>query len=201
MSKRQADNTLPQVQVSDDNEMMTNTPSKKRWVHEGSLSSSSTSTVHPMGESNQSPLQPSQSLDGRQLSRDQEYRDSSNSITSLGSMPSFPAILYSILRRPDLQDILGWMPDGKSWRIVRPREFEMKVLPNYFNNSKYSSFLRQAYAWGFRSGEPNPRLTDKYHSYYHELFLRDVPHMIKIMEQQQQRRYLDISDHNHSEHA
>jgi hypothetical protein len=213
MSKRQADtkDTLPQVQVSDNDEIMIDAPSNKRCVHDdtpmpepsgdkrqrqlqqgrqltdggSSPSSSSTATVHPMGESSQSPLHPRQSLDRSQLSKDQECGDSSY-ITSLGSMPSFPSILYSILRRPDLQDILGWMPDGKSWRIVRPREFEIKVLPNYFSHSKYSSFLRQAHAWGFRSGEPNPELTDKYHSYYHELFLRDAPYVIKLMELQQQ---------------
>ena len=221
MSKLQANSTndtLTQVQVSDDDEMMMNAPSNKRCcVHEdtasrmpepsgdkrqcqlqeglidgSSFSSSSLSTsttVHPMGKwLSQSPLHPRQSLNGSQLSKDQEEEcgDSYKNITSLGSMPSFPAILHSILRRPDLQDIVAWMPDGKSWRIVRPREFEIKVLPNYFNHSKYSSFLRQAHAWGFRSGEPNPRLTDKYHSYYHELFLRDAPHVIKIMELQQQ---------------
>lgn len=221
MSKRQAgDNntTLPQVRVSNDDEMMTDALSKKRCVHEdtampepsgdkrqcqllqqghhltdGSSPSSSTfSTLHPAmgGESSQqSPPRPSQSLDDNQLSKDQERGYSSNNFTSLSSMPSFPAILHSILRRPDLQDIVGWTPDGKSWRIVRPREFEIKVLPNYFNHSKYSSFLRQAHAWGFRSGEPNPQLTDTYHSYYHELFLRDAPHVIKMMELQQPYRH------------
>lgn len=221
MSKRQADSiTLPQL--SDDDRMVMDAPSKKRCVHEdasmpvpsgdkrrcqlqqghhltdGSSSSSFTSTgVHSMGESSQSPLHLSQTLDDNQGSKHQECGDSSN-ITSLGSMASFPAILHSILRRTDLKDMVGWMPDGKSWRVFRPREFEIKVLPNYFNHGKYSSFLRQAHAWGFRSGEPDPQLADKYHSYYHELFLRDAPYVIKIMElQQQQRRCFNTSENNH----
>lgn len=39
---------------------------------------------------------------------------------------------------------------GRSWRILRPKEFEDKVIPAFFEHTKFSSFIRQANGWGFR---------------------------------------------------
>jgi hypothetical protein len=86
--------------------------------------------------------------------------------------------MYAILSRKDLCDIITWLPHGRSWKVLKPREFEVKVIPTYFEHSKFSSFIRQANGWGFRriiskGGDRN--------SYYHELFLRGKPHLIKLM--------------------
>ena len=69
------------------------------------------------------------------------------------------------------------MPHGRSWRVLKPREFEVKVIPIYFEHSKFSSFIRQANGWGFR------RITQgrDRNSYYHPLFLRGLPHLCKQM--------------------
>lgn len=69
------------------------------------------------------------------------------------------------------------MPHGRSWRVLKPREFEVKVIPTYFEHSKFSSFIRQANGWGFR------RVTQgrDRNSYYHPLFLRGLPHLCKQM--------------------
>ena len=99
-------------------------------------------------------------------------------VTAPGRIPNFPAKMYAILSRPDLQDIVSWLPHGRSWRVHKPREFEVKVIPSYFEYSKYSSFIRQANGWGFR------RIISKgpdRNSYYHEMFLRSVPHLLKMM--------------------
>ena len=53
--------------------------------------------------------------------------------------------------RDDLRNVIRWMPHGRSFKIVNPREFELRVIPTYFEHSKISSFVRQAQGWGFRS--------------------------------------------------
>lgn len=97
--------------------------------------------------------------------------------TPPGRVPNFPAKMHAILSRPELADIIGWMPHGRSWRVLKPREFEILVMPTYFEQSKFSSFIRQANGWGFR------RITQgrDRNSYYHELFLRGIPHLCKQM--------------------
>jgi hypothetical protein len=98
-------------------------------------------------------------------------------LTAPGRVPNFPAKMHSILSRPELAEIVCWMPHGRSWRVLKPREFEVRVIPTYFEHAKFSSFIRQANGWGFR------RITQgrDRNSYYHELFLRGLPHLCKEM--------------------
>ena len=98
-------------------------------------------------------------------------------LTSPGRVPNFPAKMHSILSRADLADVVAWMPHGRSWRVLKPREFELNVIPTYFEHAKFSSFIRQANGWGFR------RITQgrDRNAYYHELFLRGLPHLCKMM--------------------
>lgn len=113
------------------------------------------------------------------------YRDHSSEVdedpllplTPFSKIPNFPAKLMAILSRPDFADIVCWMPHGRSWRVLKPREFEIRVLPSYFEHQKLSSFIRQANGWGFhRISQGLDR-----NSYYHELFLRGLPHLCKKM--------------------
>jgi hypothetical protein len=103
--------------------------------------------------------------------------DSLTPLTSPGRVPNFTAKMHSILSRPELADIVCWLPHGRSWRILKQSEFEVGVIPAYFEHAKYSSFIRQANGWGFR------RVTQGRgrNSYYHELFLRGLPHLCKDM--------------------
>ena len=71
-------------------------------------------------------------------------------LTPPGRVPNFPAKMHSILSRQDLADIISWMPHGRSWRVLKPREFEVRVIPTYFEHAKFSSFIRQAN--GVRAG-------------------------------------------------
>jgi hypothetical protein len=87
--------------------------------------------------------------------------------------------MHAILTNPALNDIVAWAPHGRSWTILKPRAFEVRILPKYFEHSKFSSFVRQANGWGFRrlsSSEGNERNT-----YYHEYFLRGMPWLVKKM--------------------
>lgn len=63
-------------------------------------------------------------------------------LTLPGRVPNFPAKMHSILSRDDLADIICWLPHGRAWRVLKPREFEVRVLPSYFEHAKFSSFIR-----------------------------------------------------------
>jgi hypothetical protein len=85
---------------------------------------------------------------------------------------TFPAKLHSILSNPEFEDIISWLPHGRSWRILQQEAFEERVIPLYFRHSRYSSFARQVNGWGFG------RVTrgSDYKSYYHEVrsFLKSI---------------------------
>jgi hypothetical protein len=140
------------------------------------------------------PLLPPAALDNNSETADEQvlrpypffyYREYSKEVdpdpltplTPPGRVPNFPAKMHAILSRPDLADIVCWAPHGRSWRVLKPREFEIKVIPIYFEHAKFSSFIRQANGWGFR------RITQgrDRNSYYHERFLRGLPHLCKLM--------------------
>jgi HSF-type DNA-binding len=99
-------------------------------------------------------------------------------LTSIGKVPNFPAKMHAILSRADLHDVVSWMPHGRAWRVHKPKDFESRVIPLYFEHVKYSSFIRQANGWGFH------RITvdslDR-NGYYHPMFLRGLPHLCKNM--------------------
>lgn len=98
-------------------------------------------------------------------------------ITVSGHVPTFPAKMHAILTNPNLTGIVAWNHHGRSWTILEPRAFEVRILPKYFEHSKFSSFVRQANGWGFR------RLSAGNHrnTFYHEYFLRGMPWLVKKM--------------------
>ena len=77
----------------------------------------------------------------------------------------FPAKLYVILAQKEFQNIIAWLPHGRSWKILKPALFETMVMPLFFEYSNYHSFNRLVNAWSFRriSGGPD------HGSYYHEV--------------------------------
>ncbi|KAL3775995.1 hypothetical protein HJC23_006772 [Cyclotella cryptica] len=98
-------------------------------------------------------------------------------ITVPGHVPCFPAKMHAILSNPELHDIIAWDEHGRSFRILKTRQFECDVLPRYFEHSKLSSFVRQANGWGFRRfSQGHDR-----NSYYNEYFLRSMPWLVKKM--------------------
>jgi hypothetical protein len=44
----------------------------------------------------------------------------------------------------------AWLPDGKSFVVSNPDGFTRQILPKYFKATKFSSFTRKLYRWGFR---------------------------------------------------
>ena len=91
--------------------------------------------------------------------------------------PTFPAKLHMILSNPEFEDVIAWMPHGRSWRILKPEVFENRVLPLFFSHCRLSSFMRQVNGWGLRRAKHGP----DYNAYYNELFLRGLPHLVERM--------------------
>jgi len=90
-----------------------------------------------------------------------------------GKEPPFPVKLHRILSNPEFRNVVTWLPHGRSWRVLKPKAFEEKVIPLYFRHAKYASFMRQVNGWGFRRMTNGP----DHNSYYHELFLRGLPQL------------------------
>lgn len=67
----------------------------------------------------------------------------STTATSSGKDPSFPVKLHRILSVADHEEFITWLPHGRSWRVLKPKAFEAKVIPLYFRHAKYASFMRQ----------------------------------------------------------
>jgi hypothetical protein len=90
---------------------------------------------------------------------------------------NFPAKLFDFLSREEFSDMIVWSSHGRSWRVLKPREFEQQVLTEYFKHSNYNSFTRQVNGWGFRRISQGP----DFNSYYHEMFLRGKPSLCRRM--------------------
>lgn len=77
----------------------------------------------------------------------------------------FPVKLYAILAQKEFQNIITWMPHGRSWKVLKPNLFESLVMPLFFEYSNYHSFNRLVNAWSFRRISSGPDRG----SYYHEV--------------------------------
>eukprot|EP00562_Extubocellulus_spinifer_P008859 CAMPEP_0178499112 /NCGR_PEP_ID=MMETSP0696-20121128/15645_1 /TAXON_ID=265572 /ORGANISM="Extubocellulus spinifer, Strain CCMP396" /LENGTH=541 /DNA_ID=CAMNT_0020127777 /DNA_START=134 /DNA_END=1759 /DNA_ORIENTATION=- len=103
-------------------------------------------------------------------------------------MQKFPAKLASILSRPEWNDIITWMPHGRSWKVIKPHDFETLIMPLFFDHSNYHSFNRLVNAWSFRRMSSGPDRG----SYYHEMFLRGRPNLHRHMRRLPKNRKKEI---------
>lgn len=103
--------------------------------------------------------------------------DSTDEKGELCQGANFPTKLHDMLSREEFQDVIAWAPHGRSFRVLKPKAFESRVLTRYFRHGKYNSFMRQVNGWGFRRITQGP----DFNSYYHEFFLRGLPHLCKRM--------------------
>jgi len=104
--------------------------------------------------------------------------------TRTTSSPVFPLKLHETLTQIEndgYDDIIGWHPHGRSFKIHKQKEFTDIILPRYFVMTKKSSFLRQLNLYSFnRFSGTSP---DK-GSYYHEKFLRGKKFLTRRMTRQ-----------------
>jgi len=54
---------------------------------------------------------------------------------------SFPAHIYAVLENSKSNGIIGWMSNGKEFKIHDMDRFEMEIIPSYFNNRKFLLLL------------------------------------------------------------
>eukprot|EP00577_Skeletonema_sp_RCC1716_P014264 CAMPEP_0113373534 /NCGR_PEP_ID=MMETSP0013_2-20120614/1110_1 /TAXON_ID=2843 ORGANISM="Skeletonema costatum, Strain 1716" /NCGR_SAMPLE_ID=MMETSP0013_2 /ASSEMBLY_ACC=CAM_ASM_000158 /LENGTH=467 /DNA_ID=CAMNT_0000255481 /DNA_START=93 /DNA_END=1496 /DNA_ORIENTATION=+ /assembly_acc=CAM_ASM_000158 len=127
---------------------------------------------------------------------------------SSGGKEIFPMKLHALLADPAVHDVISWLPQGKSFVVLRPDVFAARVLPRYFapegSNSlnarpatgkngsvkraqgvhKYPSFTRKLNRWGFRQISRGPDAG----AFCHDLFQRDSPELCRGMVCQKSRK-------------
>jgi hypothetical protein len=65
---------------------------------------------------------------------------------------TFPAKLHQMVddaEENDFSDVVSWNNGGSSFKVHKPTEFSDKIMPTYFNQTKYKSFQRQLNLYGF----------------------------------------------------
>jgi hypothetical protein len=55
-------------------------------------------------------------------------------LVPLLQMPNRKVKLHVILSTPEYQDIISWLPHGRSWRVLRQQQLEETVLPIFFRH-------------------------------------------------------------------
>eukprot|EP01083_Nonionella_stella_P089258 249011_1 len=55
----------------------------------------------------------------------------------------------SILDDESNADVISWLPEGKGFIILDKKRFAEEVMPRYFNDTKFASFIRRLNRWCF----------------------------------------------------
>lgn len=95
----------------------------------------------------------------------------------------FPVKLHAMLDKSEadgLADVVSWAAHGRCFCVHKSKEFVMHIMPQYFKQSKMTSFRRQLNLYGFK------RLIGGLDrgGYYHESFVRgdiDLAYNIRRM--------------------
>jgi len=82
-----------------------------------------------------------------------------------------------VLSQKEYSDIITWLPDGKSFTIVRPKAFVAEILPSHFKQAKYSSFTRKLHRWGFQRHLRG----EEAGAFFHKLFQRGRLDLVEKM--------------------
>lgn len=94
----------------------------------------------------------------------------------------------NILLCKDYEGIVVWLPDGKSFRIINPKEFTATILPLHLKEAKYSSFKRKMHRWGFEHVRDVEVTTSRgakcfglETTFSHKFFQKGRPHLLERM--------------------
>mmetsp|Transcript_13841 Transcript_13841/g.22673 ORF Transcript_13841/g.22673 Transcript_13841/m.22673 type:complete len:523 (+) Transcript_13841:70-1638(+) len=90
---------------------------------------------------------------------------------------SFPEILYEIVSNPNYQDIISWLSHGQGFQIHNKQLFAKRLLPEYFDGAKFTSFTRRLKRWSFVRVSRGPELG----AYYNKNFVRNQPELVQLM--------------------
>ena len=98
--------------------------------------------------------------------------------SGVGAVEYFPEKLHRMLLETEklgLSHIVSFLPHGRAFCVHDIKRFAAEVLPQFFQQTKYTSFTRQLNLWGFlrlnncQTGYPEVA------GFYHELFLKGYP--------------------------
>lgn len=90
----------------------------------------------------------------------------------------FPEKLFTMLSEAEergFDHIVSWQPHGRCFIVHKPSLFVETIMPQYFRQTKMTSFQRQLNLYDFNRFS---RGRDR-SGYYHELFLRGKPDLCK----------------------
>lgn len=93
----------------------------------------------------------------------------------------FPWRMHQLLEYAgsnDLSHVVSWLPGGRSFKVHDRDAFMDAVMPQYFKQSRYKSFVRQLNLWGFTCAISGPNKG----SYSHDSFVQDDPELCTSME-------------------
>ena len=106
-----------------------------------------------------------------------------------GITTPFPMQLYDMLQHADTRgfnNIVSWQSHGRAFLVHQPQRFVKEVMPLFFRQTRMSSFQRQLSLYGFlRLSRKGP----DHGAYYHELFLRGLPHLCRRMQRTRVKGY------------
>jgi hypothetical protein len=94
-----------------------------------------------------------------------------NPETLINQAKSFPQVLQEILATPEYQPIAHWLPDGFSFVIADKRLFSDVILPKYFREALFHSFIRKLNRWGFRRVKSRGKGEES--AFAHDYFVRE----------------------------
>jgi len=103
---------------------------------------------------------------------------------------TFPQVLQEILTTPEYQSIARWLPDGLSFIIADKRRFSAEILPKYFREALFHSFIRKLNRWGFRV---KSREKGEESSFAHNNFVREKPWLCLKMRCKSKPSYHKVS--------
>lgn len=70
-------------------------------------------------------------------------------IMSMKLLTPYSYYFFFLLLIKALSTVVGWLPHGRSWRILNRDRFTKEVLPQYFDHKNFNSFIRLVNAWGW----------------------------------------------------
>jgi hypothetical protein len=91
---------------------------------------------------------------------------------------TFPWLLHILLEDAEIKGfshVVSWLEGGTTFKVHNPKEFADRVMPCYFNQTRYKSFQRQLNSYRFRrfvAGENKGTC-------YHQFFMRDKPELCR----------------------
>jgi len=68
---------------------------------------------------------------------------------SAGNIPAFLAKLWKMVNNPDIDHLICWSEEGKSFIIRNQTEFAKLMLPHYYKHANMASFVRQLNMYDF----------------------------------------------------